>query len=233
MKLKTVFWDFDGTLTEPNEAFTRSLDRALRQFGYEVPWHDLQRCILEIIPWHTSLTVYPREKTADEYWKKRAEQLKPFFAAFGVRREDEEGLNALYRQLVPRYSYTVFPEAESVLARSAALGFSNCVLSNNFPELAQTLSLLGLAPYFDRCFVSSLVGYDKPRPELFRYALREAGFPETAVMVGDNYTADILGARAVGMKTVWIAHPSGKPEDCAADYVVGTLAEVPAALAEF
>ena len=229
MKTKTVFWDFDGTLTAPNEAFTHSLGNALRRFGYEVPWTALQRCVNTIIPWHTSDTAYPRESTSDGFWEKRREMLGHTLALFGVKPEEVPQIAALYRRLVPRYPYEVFPETKEVLARSAELGFSNCVLSNNFPELEDTLSALGLAPYFNRVIISSLVGYDKPRPELFRFALRETGFPDTAVMVGDNYAADILGAKAVGMKAVWIAGtvPS---EDCAADFTVHSLAEVPRAL---
>ena len=53
--------------------------------------------------------------------------------------------------------------------------------------------------------VSGVVGISKPNPDIFRFALADAGVnPTEAVHVGDIYEADVLGARRAGMKGVLI-----------------------------
>ena len=86
----------------------------------------------------------------------------------------------------------------------AAILTENYVLSNNYPELTEVIERLGLKPYFREIFVSGRIGYEKPRPELFAYALERAGYPDVAYMVGDNPVADIQGANAAGMRTAFV-----------------------------
>jgi len=82
-------------------------------------------------------------------------------------------------------------------------------------------------------------GYNKPHPSIFRTALRLlAVSPEEALMVGDSYTHDIEGAKAVGMKAVLLrravhgplgpAGGGGLRDD--AIPVISTLSELPALL---
>ena len=42
-------------------------------------------------------------------------------------------------------------------------------------------------------------GYEKPRREIFKYALSQAGNPEVSYMIGDNPIADYQGGLDAGM----------------------------------
>jgi len=65
----------------------------------------------------------------------------------------------------------------------------------------------------------------KPEPPLFRMALERLGLPPSRVaMVGDSVTADIVGARGVGMPTVLYA-PQGSTA-AEPDVVVRSFAEL-------
>ena len=45
----------------------------------------------------------------------------------------------------------------------------------------------------------------KPRPELFKLALRETGLqPEEVIHIGDSVSSDVKGATAVGIKALWL-----------------------------
>lgn len=59
--------------------------------------------------------------------------------------------------------------------------------------------------YF-RCTVfSDEVGYHKPHPIIFRRAVGELQVKaDEAIHVGDLLEADVAGAKAIGMKTVWL-----------------------------
>ena len=79
----------------------------------------------------------------------------------------------------------------------------------------------GIDKYFDGFFISGNIGYEKPRKELYNYAMQTAGCAK-GIMVGDNPIADVDGAKSVGLKTVYV---HGK-EDTNADYVCENLSEV-------
>jgi HAD superfamily hydrolase (TIGR01509 family) len=80
------------------------------------------------------------------------------------------------------------------------------VISNYTGNLVPCLEELGLAGCFTVMLDSAVVGRQKPDPELFRSALREAGATAPrAWMVGDNPEADIRPALALGLRACWIA----------------------------
>jgi putative hydrolase of the HAD superfamily len=86
------------------------------------------------------------------------------------------------------------------------------VISNNLVEEQRgKLDVCGLRPFVDVLVVSEEAGVAKPDPEIFREAIRRAGSkPGDAVMIGDSWSADILGARAVGIRAVWY-NPQARP----------------------
>lgn len=90
----------------------------------------------------------------------------------------------------------------------------------------------------DCVIISDEVAVSKPQPEIFQFALQQAAVPaEKATMVGNDYTHDILPAKRLGMRTVWVEradpYSPGTPpieNPWAADARVTQLAQVPAAL---
>lgn len=86
-----------------------------------------------------------------------------------------------------------------------------------------------LEPHFPvRCF-SSVVGFRKPDPRIFRAAVEQTGVPAARTLfVGNDPEADIAGARAAGMRTAFIRR-RGSPaprEAPAADLTVEILTEL-------
>ena len=84
-----------------------------------------------------------------------------------------------------------------------------------------------LLPLFDAVVFSSAHGACKPSEKLFRTALELIGAPSPnkALMIGDSYERDIIGARNVGLGTILVA-PSRPPEPKCGDRVVGSFDEV-------
>ncbi|MET9131037.1 HAD family hydrolase [Streptomyces antibioticus] len=70
------------------------------------------------------------------------------------------------------------------------------------------LAATGLAPLFDGICVSGEVGARKPERHLFEVAAAECGVSLSAGgwMVGDNPQTDMNGARAAGLRALWVAH---------------------------
>ena len=98
---------------------------------------------------------------------------------------------------------TAEPAATTALALTREAGLVAAVISNSNGSVASILAALGFLPHLDFVLDSSVVGIEKPDPRIFRLALERAGVtPGEAVYVGDLYSIDVLGARAVGMSAV-------------------------------
>lgn len=108
---------------------------------------------------------------------------------------------------------------------------------SNFTHSQTALAVLedaGLRWHFDAVVVSDAVGFRKPRPEIFRATLGALDVaPEEVLHVGDNLSADITGAAALGLRTAWItrrvpraAEALAKHKGARPDHVIEDLAEL-------
>jgi putative hydrolase of the HAD superfamily len=100
------------------------------------------------------------------------------------------------------------------------------------PTARKVFDDLGYEKIFGSLVVSAEVGYMKPAPILFERALRELGSrPENALMVGDTYEADVVGAHAFGMRCVLIDLYGASEEQLkSSDAVIKGIGELPEAL---
>ena len=93
------------------------------------------------------------------------------------------------------------------------------------------LAAIGIGHYFDFVVTPAEAGAAKPSPEIFQAALAAAGTEAgRAVHVGDDPARDVLGAAAVGMRTVWVnatlaPWPGGRLPDAVVRHV-GELEQV-------
>ena len=97
------------------------------------------------------------------------------------------------------------PGAREVMDYLRGRGYGLHMCSNGFHEVQyRKLQACGLKPYFDTIVLSEDAGVNKPMPGYFDYAFRVTGAdPATTLMIGDNFRADILGAKAAGLDVMW------------------------------
>jgi putative hydrolase of the HAD superfamily len=123
--------------------------------------------------------------------------------------------------------------AASVLAALRASWRVGIVTNGRSDIQARKIAALGLPPLVDAIVLAADhgSGCGKPEPAPFLHACLALGVtPAHTVFVGDDLRCDIAGARAVGMKTIWLpAAPRPEPAPACADLVLSVLAEVPAA----
>ncbi len=83
------------------------------------------------------------------------------------------------------------------------------IITNGFREVQdKKLKNSNIKHYFEAIYDSESVGVKKPDPKIFRYALKDSGSkPKESLMVGDNYEADVLGAKKLNINTIhFVAH---------------------------
>ena len=125
----------------------------------------------------------------------------------------------------------VYPEAEECL-RELSKRYKIGIIANQNPGSRERLEKMGLLKYIDLVVASAEEGVAKPDLRIFRIALERADCkPEEVVMIGDRIDNDIIPAKKIGMKTVWIKQGFGKyykpnsAED-KPDQTINTLNEV-------
>jgi HAD superfamily hydrolase (TIGR01509 family) len=121
-----------------------------------------------------------------------------------------------------------FPEVEATLIEPRRRGLKMAVISNFTDTLEAVCELHRLTPYFDTIVCSVKVGAMKPDPRIFQRAVRRLGTdPARTWHVGDNYWADVLGARAAGLVPVLIDRDGAVPRpDCVTIDGLGRLLEL-------
>ena len=110
------------------------------------------------------------------------------------------------------------------------------IISNfAIPECVdKLLKTHGLDKLFDAIVVSGAVNKRKPSPEVFERTLKALGVSASeTVFVGDTLDADIEGAKAVGMKAVYIERRIEKVEEVSPDHTIKSLSELPMLLERF
>ena len=111
------------------------------------------------------------------------------------------------------------------------------VISNfAIPEcVLKLLKTSGIDKLFDVIVVSGAVNKRKPSEEIFKSTLKLMNLcADEAVFVGDTIDADIEGAKAVGMKAIYIERRVQKAsEKFSPDQTIKRLSELPSVLERY
>lgn len=149
---------------------------------------------------------------------------------------EEMGMNIPSEMAQATYEYLLgighyFIEGAEELLKTLYGKYKLYVVSNGTANVQdRRLKSAGIGKYFEKIFISERVGYNKPSKEFFDVALSQIeGFDRnSAILVGDSLTSDILGGINAGIKTCRF-NPHGKQSrpDIVPDYEIKSLSELP------
>ena len=221
---KALFWDFDGTLVYSEHMWSKTVYQVLKD---NVPdcmatYEDMRLFIKTCFTWHTPYEDYS-QLTGDKWWDFLFQRFSWVYTQFAVPKPLADELAAMIKpEILNIKNYRLYEDTVEVLEKSLEAGYRNYILSNNYPELEQTIAGLGLSAYFSDIIISAKVGYDKPRKEIFNLALEAAGMPEKCLMIGDNVFADVYGAKLAGIQSV-LVHSKDESD---ADFIFDDLKQI-------
>lgn len=208
MKLTAVLFDLDRTLVDHDAATLAAFSSWLA--GYGMPGDDIPAAYA---CWQELERRYHGAWQAGEisFTQQRRLRTRDLFATAGIPLQAGD-LDAVFGQYLAGYraAWTAFEDAAPALRRVAAAGLRAGVLTNG-DQAQQTdkLRATGLLPHCGPVLALSELPAAKPDPRAFTAACRALGSdPATVLMVGDDYEADILGARAAGLPAVHLDRAS-------------------------
>jgi HAD superfamily hydrolase (TIGR01549 family) len=110
----------------------------------------------------------------------------------------------------------IHPCVPKTLSSLNAAGYALGLISNRSSPCHEYCESTGLADYFQFAYVAAEVDAWKPDPRIFDRALGITNSrPESTVYVGDNYYADVVGAKNAGIQPILFDPESIFPDaDC-------------------
>ncbi len=206
--MQAIFLDLDGTLIDPMEGITGSIQHALREIGAEVP---------------------PAEELT---WCIGPPLRQSFDVLLGPGADLEEALG-LYRENFGEtgmYEAYVYDGVGEMLMEMRESGAGLWIATSKLQTFAQTITdHFGISAYVDGLFGSELDGTRADKTDLLAHALAETGVdPARSIMIGDR-RFDIDGARNNDIPSIgalWGYGEDGELHRAEADALAGHPEEV-------
>ena len=130
---------------------------------------------------------------------------------FALARYSQTDKSLRQKYLDAYLTLDAFPDAREALKGLKVRGLKTAILSNGSPKmLASAVTSAKLD--FDAVLSVDSVKMFKPRPEVYRLAIRELGADPGAVIFVSSNRWDIMGARAFGFRSVWV-NRTGLPNE--------------------
>ena len=199
---QAVFFDFGDTLASLEPSREALFVKAARSIGLELEPEAVRRAyqIVDFNNKYSSVTVTDRDTFYNNYNSQLVEALgiSSHFARLGP---------ALIEHFKREKHWTLFDDAAKSLDRLQASGRPLALVANWDKNLPTLIERLGIAANFSCVVASQAAGVEKPDPAIFQLAVKELSLrvPEQIVLyVGNEYRADVLGARAAGLTPVLI-----------------------------
>ncbi|WMT77255.1 HAD family hydrolase [Bradyrhizobium sp. Ash2021] len=190
--MDAIFFDLDGTLTDPKPGITRSIQYALQKLDQPVPSQDeLTWCI--------------------------GPPLRDSFVTLLGGDSRTDLAVTLYRERfgdVGLYENAVYPDIEHILGalkQSHGRLFVATSKARVFAE--RIIEHFGLGSYFEQVFGAELDGTRVHKSDLLAYSLDKAAVEASrALMIGDR-SHDIIGAKNNGMDALGVLYGYGSREE--------------------
>ncbi len=125
------------------------------------------------------------------------------FETLGLNGVDPGKMNDHYLEIMPEQKELVHGAIE-VLEYLKQKQYKLYVITNGFKEVQRRkLQSSGLAPYFDKVFISEEIKCPKPGKGIFEHAIKSTNARKSkSLMIGDDWDVDFLGAFSFGIKAI-------------------------------
>lgn len=206
-RYKAIIFDLDGTLRVSRPRFMDALFDVMRAQGFAIEsarWKEVERWVHYY--WARSPELqHDLEQHGDGYpWPLFMHRL---LKKAGIDASPDDALRVVevFNEVYQPES-VLMPGARETLEQLRHGDWVVGLLSNRRDPYHDELRALGIAEFFDFTLAAGEVGIWKPEPGVFHVALERAGHvpPEASVYIGDNYYADVKGARAAGMDVILV-----------------------------
>ena len=205
-----ILFDLDGTLLNPKEGITKSIQYALKHMGIEV--EDLDSLSKFIGP--------PLRGSFRDCYNFNEEEV----AQAMIKYREYFSVTGLFENII-------YSDIEEML-QQLVQGGKKLILATSKPEVfaKQIMEHFHLAPYFEDMCGSTMDASREKKGDVIRYALNKNNITDMdqVVMIGDR-KHDIIGAKENDMDSIGVLYGFGDRQElleAGADHIVETVKEL-------
>ncbi|MFN3852336.1 MAG: YjjG family noncanonical pyrimidine nucleotidase [Spirosomataceae bacterium] len=226
MKYTHLFFDLDHTLWDFERNSAESLaelyeNHKLKSYGVEY-FEDFRSTFSQINHKYWNLL----DKNLITHDELRRRRFADTLNALGIEADDAFGLklNEEFLQLLPHKPHLIDGTLE--ILDYLAPKYDLHIISNGWLDIQfNKMNSSKITHYFGEVITNERANARKPDPKIFEYAVGITNASlGNSLMIGDNYEADVLGAKSVGMDSVYF-NPE-VIESTEANYTINHLLEL-------
>lgn len=200
---EAVLFDLDDTLFDHAHSSRQGLAAIIKDHHnlQQAPFLEVETLYARLLDEH-HLQVLQKKISLEQARFKRVQKLFEYYEVLAEEQQIEQAI----AQYVESYRLARQPVAGSLQLLQALHGRVHiAIVTNNITaEQREKLEVCGLEPFVDTLVTSEDVGAIKPDPAIFESALQRIGCSaQEAVMLGDAWSADIIGAQRAGIRAIW------------------------------
>jgi putative hydrolase of the HAD superfamily len=197
-----IFFDLDHTLWDFEKNSALTFQKILTENKVEV---ELERFLEVYVPANLEFwRMFREERISKE--ELRYQRLATVFQRLDYEVSDDL-INLLAEQYIEFLSsfHHLFEYAEELL-QNLQKKYRLHMITNGFREVQRKkMKSSGILDYFEHIVDSESVHVKKPNPKIFQHAMELANVtPENALMIGDSFEADIMGALEMKMHVIQV-----------------------------
>lgn len=185
-----LFWDLDGTLTDPKEGITKSVQHALSRLGIPTPELD-------------ALTPFIGPPLAQSF--------QDFYSLDAATAQQAVGYYREYFEIQGIFENEVYPEIPPLLAQLQGLGLRMAVATSKpLPLAERILDHFDLRRHFYDVFAADMDGRVSTKRDVLGLAVQGLGQEQraAAAMIGDH-PVDVEAAHHHGLTAIAVLYGYG------------------------
>ena len=215
---KVIFLDAAGTLFDVRGSVGEVYGKFAGSWGISVSNEDLNTAFFQSFA-SASPMAFPGIESAKipelefEWWQAVAAKAFQIAGVFNQFSDFPKFFAELYAHFATAEPWFVYPDVLPALNKWQQQGIELAVVSNFDSRIYGVLKTLNLAEYFTSVTISTEVGAAKPDSQIFTAALQKHNsIAEDVLHIGDSFKADYCGAKAAGLKAIWLNREQEKVE---------------------
>lgn len=166
----------------------------------------------------------PRQNISEnsewEWWR---DTVKEILDLLNLQAND---FDALYQEMWGTFSearcWRIADHALSAIQTMKRLGMKTAILSNWDKRLRCILTEMNITELFDKIFISSEIGVEKPNAKIFRYVEKQFDLPSHCFLhIGDSRIHDFEGAKKVGWNVLLLVDKGSFEKDLLSNEING------------
>ena len=206
--IKAVFFDLDGTLRHSIPSGADVFNQYVASLGFSYTEEDRLRALRwEHQYWASSTDLrddlLAHSADTENFWIEYSRRRLLALGATPAWAGEVAARASVHMGEMYKPDSVVHEDVRRTLPALREAGYLLAVISNRDRPFRELLDAHGISEFFPYSLAGGEVDIYKPEPGIFEHALKQVKVnAQETVYVGDNYYADVLGARRAGLKPV-------------------------------